>query len=138
MGMGQRSECNLCEFVFFSGHSHHTGVSGAVCTSCLTEFALPTQSSWGPEIGEMIFLNQVVRDLKARHKKRPPIVTYRYEPTDEFLIAESAGAWGVVYPISHIRCPCCQKSGSLVLDFKEGQDCPKCHDGVLHCGQVLY
>jgi hypothetical protein len=138
MGMGQDCKCQLCEFQFQSGHSHHEGNSSVLCEVCLAEYALPTESPWGPRIGEIIFLYKVVRASKPHSKKKPPGAFFSYVSTDEFLIAESAGEWGVNYPIGHMVCPCCENKGSLVLDFEDGQHCPRCRDGVLKCCLVEY
>lgn len=138
MGMGQYSKCHLCQFEFWGGHSHHAGHSAALCVMCLTEFVLPTANPWGPEINELIVLHKVLRASKIQHKKKPPLISYSYQPTDEFLITESAGKWGVNYPIAHMVCPCCKGKGTLVLDFEDGQHCPKCRDGVLKFLAVTY
>jgi len=138
MGMGQHCQCRLCEFVFQSGHSHHEGNSMVLCKVCLAEYALPTESPWGPRINELIVLHKVIRESKFHHKKKPPRVVFHFVATDEFLIAESAGKWGVNYPTEHMKCPCCESSGSMVLGFEDGQICPKCGDGVLECVVVEY
>jgi hypothetical protein len=138
MGMGQHCKCHLCEFDFWSGHSHHEGNSHVLCKVCLAEFVLPTESPWGPRIGELIVLHKMLRESTTFHKKKPPRTSFSYEPTGEFLIAESAGEWGVNYPMAHIVCPCCENIDSMVLDFEDGQHCPKCSDGILHCSAVEY
>lgn len=138
MGFGQYCKCRSCEFEFHGGHSHHEGKSWALCKVCLAEYALPTESPWGPRIGELIVLHKKIRESKRRHKKKPARVSYSYLATDEFLIAESAGEWGVNYPSEHLVCPCCESRGSMVLDFEDGQACPICHDGVLNCIAVQY
>lgn len=136
--MGKNCKCHLCEFVFQSGHSHHEGNSCVLCKVCLAEFALPTESPWGPRIGELVVLHKILRTSKIYHKKKAPRLSVSYEATDEFLIAESAGEWGVNYPVAHMVCPSCANSGSMVLDFEDGQQCPKCGEGVLTCSAVEY
>ncbi len=137
--MSQHCKCDACDFEFSSGHSHHSGNSWALCTACLTDFALITESFWGPAVGELIVLQKVETVTKFNHKKKPPVVTYLYEPTDEFLIVEkSAGEYGVDYPTAHIVCPCCGLHDSLALDFTDQQACPKCKVGHLSCCSVIY
>lgn len=138
MSFGQHCACNSCDFVFYSGHSHHAGYNEMLCLACLTEFALPTESLWGPQVGELIMVHRLVWERKVVHKKKPPRFTARLEPTDEFLIAESAGEWGIHYPIDHLICPHCQRVGSMALDFAHGQGCPKCDGGIVECGQLTY
>lgn len=138
MGMGQECQCKSCALMFLSGHSHHEGYSSILCKACVTEFALPTRSAWGPSIGELVLLHKLVREVKVHHKKKPPEITYRLEPTDEFVIAESAGEWGVIYPVSHMVCPNCESKGTMMLDFEDGQSCPKCGDGVMQCCEIEY
>jgi hypothetical protein len=58
MGMGQHCKCHLCDFDFWSGHSHHGGNSRVLCKACLAEFVLPTESPCGPQIGELIVLQK--------------------------------------------------------------------------------
>lgn len=138
MGMGQHCVCNACDFEFSSGHSHHCGCSFAVCVACLDEFSLPTRSFWGPEIGELVILNKVNKVVTYRHKKKPPITTLTFEPTEEFLIAVSAGEWGVNYPIDHMCCPSCKRIGVIAIDFEDQRPCPKCRTGIIECSSVTY
>ncbi len=135
--MGWRCSCNVCDFVFMSGHSHHTGYSCVMCTSCLTRFALPTESAWGPDAGELIVLHQLVREESGDRTKNGPTVKTRLEPTSEFLIAEATDEGLVHYPISEVRCPSCQ-SCSLALGFDDDDKCPHCESGVLRCSAVEY
>jgi hypothetical protein len=104
---------------------------------CLAEFALPTEGPWGPQIGELVVLHKMRRTSKIYHKKKVPRMSVSYEATGAFLIAESAGEWGV-NPVAHMVCPCCANSGSMVLDFEDGQQYPKCGEGVLTCSAVEY
>ncbi len=138
--MGQRCQCNHCDFQFMAGHSHHAGASFAICLHCLTEFSLPTESPWGPAVGELIQLFQVHREWKVRHKKKPPVCQFRFEPTNEYLLAEPSGAgwFNVIYPIDTLTCPSCQQLHTLVLDFDDGASCPKCKQGTLQCHEVIY
>ena len=138
MVMAQHCRCRRCAFDFFSGHSHHLGYSCALCTACLSEFALPTQSAWGPRPGELIVLHKLLRTFDVYHKKKPPRVHIHLEPTEEFLIAERAGEWGAYYPTAHLVCPCCQREGTIVLDLDGAQPCPKCSEGSLECWQIDY
>jgi hypothetical protein len=109
-----------------------------LCLACLTEFALPTESPWGPRVGELIVVHRLVREVEVFHKKKPPRITYRLEASDEFLIAESAGEWGVDYPVGHMICPHCEREGTMALDFVHGQLCPKCRLGVVDRCEVQY
>ena len=138
MGMGQQCNCNLCDFVFFSGHSHHEGSSNAMCLGCQTRFALPTASPWGPAVAELIELHIQEKKVTFRHKKKPPQVEVLHKPTGVYLLAEPGKRWGVHYPIETLDCPSCHRAGSLVLDFEEGQACPSCRLGVLACSAVEY
>jgi hypothetical protein len=92
--MGQHAECDSCDFEFLGGHSHHAGCSNVVCIACLARFALPTDSHWGPNVGEMIFLCKIVGKFQSPHQVSPKKAPW-FEQTEEFLIAESAGEWGV-------------------------------------------
>lgn len=138
MSCGQHCKCNSCDFDFHNGHSHHSGFSQMLCVACLTAFALPTESPWGARLGELIVVHRLVREVEVTHKKKPPRITYRLEASDEFVIAESAGEWGVAYPITHIICPHCGRKGTMALDFFHGQTCPKCRLGTLDCCEVMY
>lgn len=138
--MGQDCRCSCCDFGFMGGHSHHEGASSAVCLHCLTEFSLPTESPWGPEVGELIQLFQVRREWFVRHKKKPSICQFHYEPTSEYLLTEASVSYPgmVVYPIETITCPNCHTPSGLVMAFENGATCPKCKRGKLQCSAVMY
>ena len=136
--MARQCHCQSCSFSFASGHSHHVGYSWALCTACMTDFVLPTENAWGPRIGEMIVLHKALRISTTTHKQKPPLITFNLEPTEEFLIAESAGEWGVTYPMEHMICPCCGSKGEMAQDFENGRHCPRCRDGILMCDLIEY
>jgi len=135
--MGQEASCNKCSFSFLGGHDHHTGISECVCTSCLTYFALPTASVWGPEVGERI---QICRYAKSKKKHIP-----NYKKTGSSFITTKGEefAFGdqirhmVEYPIEEIPCPECNEK-SLKVGFEEGDNCPKCSKGKVSLSAIIF
>ena len=135
---GQSSQCRSCDFQFSSGHSHHVGYSPALCVACLTQFTLPTANPWGPNNQELIVLHKAIPKVVYRHKKKPPDISWHFEPTDEFLIAQQNEQGGIEYPLSHMRCPSCALVGTIVADFTNGAPCQKCKTGVLECSEIQF
>ena len=145
--MGQHAVCPKCFFVFWGGHSHHSGSSRAICTSCLSEFSLRTENPWGPRVGERIELVLVVTverrpwlDGKVRNSR----VSHK-APTGVFLTTvagerDSVGDWSfelVEYPIGDIPCPQCTNT-SLIKGFAPGDRCPQCARTELRLSRVIY
>ena len=136
---GHHCQCNKCDFDFCSGHSHHEGAAGVMCSECATEFSLPTRSSWGPNIGEVLELHKLTRTFDKKTKKRKVLLRVTREPTGLKLQVEEGASRGEVhYPIESMVCPICSAAGVLKLDFSTGEQCPKCKLGKLQCDEVEY
>ncbi len=109
-----------------------------MCIGCLTLFVLPTASPWGATDQEIIPMVKLTREVVRRHKKKPPDISWHFEPTDEFLIAQQNEQGGIEYPLSHMRCPSCALVGTIVADFTDGAPCPKCKTGVIECSEIQF
>lgn len=138
INMAQNCECNNCDFTFIGGHSHHSGYSEAICSKCLTEFALPTKNNWGPDSAEVIELSKIIFATKKKKIKGAwcrVIAKIDLKPTGEYLLAENSNdlIGGIHYPFETLTCPECNSKGSIKGYFENEQICPKCKEGFLNC-----
>jgi len=128
---GKITLCDGCGFHFNSNHSHEVhdiepaikGFLCAVCTSCFTEFVLPTASPWGPAAGEQIEFCTI---SAARRRKIKGRNTTSRTLTAAGLHAEFSPEWRSMNRIPALRCPCCLHEGTLTVEFGDGDLCPRC------------
>lgn len=144
--MDQHCTCNSCEFEFYSGHSHHTGAADAVCTQCDARYCLPTKSSWGPDFDELIELHATHME-PVRHRGRKKHIPWSEEVRDstgQHIMAVPIAVDGLPYPrvayigVDELECTTCKSKGHIVLDFTQGDACPRCKTGKLKCDDVIY
>lgn len=137
--MGQEATCSNCDFQFLGGHSHHTGESICICLSCCTEFACPTESNWGAEIGETIALIQIVRETNGRiaeSMRRSTGITFVAE-RGESISFRGREDFLVHYPLETVPCPHCG-SRCLTGGFEQGSACPRCKVGQIETSGIEY
>ena len=137
--MGQYATCSNCDFQFNGGHNHHTGESICICLFCCTEFACPTESSWGPNIGETIELIQIVRDANGRNSE-----SMRRSTGIKFVAEQGESVHGrdgedylVNYPLETVPCPHCD-SRCLAGGLENGSACPRCKVGQIEAHGIIY
>jgi len=137
---GLHYQCASCDFEFYSGHSHHEGACRAICIACLTEFKLPTRSTWGPELGEIIEIMRLVR-VPNRRKLQRKYGKFRlvFEPTGQQVIVDRQQGQALKYEyLSELPCNSCGVLGTYALDLSNVDMCPKCKSGELSCKAVMY
>jgi hypothetical protein len=124
-------ECNRCDFTL-DLDSDTRGNHLCICGSCRALFACPTESEWGPEIGEKIELQRIV------HAGHGTCVEIDFLPTGTFIFVEKGkqeriGNLDVAechFPTETVACPDCgQKDLASRLDI--GERCPRCADGTM-------
>jgi hypothetical protein len=146
MGDGQHCSCDSCGFEFFSGHSHHEGAGDAVCTHCDARYCLPTKSSMGPDFDELVELHSTrAEPVKHRGRKKSLLLHKKVrEPTGQHVLAVRIEFEGRPYPgvafagVDELECTACRSRGGIVLDFNQGDACPRCKTGKLKCDEVVY
>ena len=150
--MVQYAECKRCFFRFSGGHSHHSGSSRCICTTCLSGFSIATANEWGPRIGEVVELVLYQNATRLApgpgprrwcHAKIHPVDPPK--PTGIRMTLEAGetrtnGEHSVTlvhYPIADIDCPECNVR-SIVMGFEPGDMCPQCNQEQLELGGVIY
>ena len=143
--MAQKVTCPRCLFMFWGGHSHYLGASHTICIECLSEFALRTESEWGPHTGErveLVLVHTVERRPGIDGKPRNTRIKHS-DPTGIYVTAVRSASTpdqefeSVEYSIGDIACPHC-KNDSLQLGFESGDLCPECGNVELRLSNVLY
>lgn len=139
---GQHCRCQNCRFSFNSDHAHSVegleppfkGVLPAICVKCLQQYALPTASPWGAAEGEVLELCTFIFTSHSKGKKKRLQKTVRsLKCFDTFV--EFSSEWRVTKSVPGLSCPECKAVDSIVIDFTDGQACPKCGEARLTCEQ---
>jgi hypothetical protein len=124
------AKCNVCDFIFNYGHSRYTASSICLCKACLETFECPTESEWGPHIGETLELNRVQSLSPWPDPKFQLSPTGRVIETVRYIDEESPDIELIEYAVAGVPCPDCDKC-SLVFGLDDGETCPKCKNGTL-------
>lgn len=129
---GRACVCPSCDFFFSSDHSHGSyrteppmgGYCHTVCDLCATVFMLPTRGARGPHDGERMELC-VVSDEEGRAVLQGTGICLEY-----YELAQAA-TWSDRFTLASTTCPACDASGSLKMEFSDGDTCPACKQAKL-------
>lgn len=141
---GHVTTCSACDFLFQSNHSYDTsgfipemrGFFGAVCFECLQPYIFPTESAWGPGEAELLELCTCVQEVQTKQqaKKKVPRI-WNWKGTGQYVLFEAELRDGRY--LSDLICIKCTAVESIVIEFENGQPCPACKLGTLHCDQSV-
>jgi hypothetical protein len=88
-----------------------------------------------------------VRKEPVKHrgrKKHDPWLQEVREPTGQHIMAVPRSVEGLPYPriayvgVDELACASCKSKGCIVLEFSQGDACPRCKTGKLRCAEVQY
>lgn len=131
---GSACVCPNCDFFFSSDHAHGSyraeppmaGYCHTVCGACAGTFMLPTRGARGPHDGERM-------ELCVASDEQDRMLLQGTGTYLEYYELAQAATWSDRFTLASTACPACGASGSLKMEFNDGDTCPGCKQARLRC-----
>jgi len=117
--MTNYAKCNICSFEFCSSLDHATKQMEIICVACLSRYVIVHDSPYGAASGDQLNI------WKTSKKRKQTLTTQTIS-----VINHPSEAGLITYLINEVSCPTCNKF-KIVMNFEDGDLCPKCENGVL-------